>query len=166
MLVLPQFQGAVFDGMSFGYQANALEVLPFLVDRPTSITHHQRQIIQLSSYAGCFAYAGIYAPSGKVVTWGKIPVGSGDNLGVVSAALVQPTSLAPGIYLWAFGSDAVDTGEPTGALGDGYLFDTDMMNMLPGGGSASSELSGGQMPATLGKVSEPYRSSLPVVCFY
>jgi len=165
----PPFGGApgqnTFDIGSPGTQ-NMLAVLPFYLDRTIPVANVRASVTQLGTASNIFYYPCIYSQVGRLLTFGKIPCGADAALGIISVALSAPVTLVRGIYLFASGSDDPNPINSGAAAGAAYGYDSNLMNMLPGGGTAGNLISAGAPPGTLGTITEPYQYSAPYVVVY
>jgi len=167
-LALPPYQGTRgTHGFGFG-TPNKLAVLPFTVDRVINLKNSKVSVQTLGAVPGIFYYVGIYNSTETLVTWSKTPCGSADATGIIEELLVSAVTLFPGNYLLATGTDDPDTGESDEAQGGNYDYNGNglLMQVLPGSGIAADEISGGQMPVTLGTVSGQYPYSAPFVVMF
>ena len=165
-LTMPPYQGNRSAGTFGSGTVNVLAVLPFYVEHALVVRSMKASVSTKGAVPDIFYYAGIYTTDGVLISWGRIPCGSDAQTGIVAAALSARVNLKRGLYLFASGSDDPNQAGTGAAFGQNYQFDTDMMNMLPGSGTAANTISNGTMPLSLGTVTEPYPYSAPFVVFY
>ena len=106
---------------------------------------------------------GIYDPVTKnLLSFAKFPIGVGAGTGIKSQPLQPQITVPQGMALFCQGSD--DT--TSAGSGNNYQFDTDLMNMFPGGGSSTTLIAGGALPFNLGAVTGAWPDSSPYIMLY
>lgn len=157
-LTFPPYQGQRSAGV-FQFDATdvgKVAVMPVRVDRYVKL-RRGRVSVAIPGSSGTYYYFGAYDAEGRRITWAKFPI---DAAGFISAPLSRPILLRPGLYRFCV---ACDDPALTGQ-GENYLFDSDLMNMLPGGGLAENRIENEEMPECLGDVVEPWPYSAPYIC--
>lgn len=139
-----------------------LSVLPVFIDRNIVLTQGQVSVMTAATTPGTFYYVMIYSvDGGTLLGYLKFPIDTINRHATVSV-IGGPITLTPGIYKFAVACD-----EPAQiAIGANYLFDSDFLNMIPGGGTSSLSIVAGVPPTTLGVVTQPWPYSAPYVCLY
>jgi hypothetical protein len=158
----PPFEGNRSAGVFYPGYLN-VAVMPVFLSRTMVLSNAKMSINAASTVSNVFYYFGIYNLSQQLLTSATFPIGLGTPTGIQQVALSTPVTLSRGMWLFCQGSD--DTGSH--ATGMNYQFDTDLMNMIPGGGKAPNSIANGMLPSTLGgSIVEPWPDSAPYICLY
>jgi hypothetical protein len=158
----PPFEGNRSGGAFYPGSLN-VAVMPVYLSRNIVLTNAKISINAPSTTPGVFYYFGIYDPVTKnLLSFAKFPIGVGAGTGIKSQPLQPQITVPQGMALFCQGSD--DT--TSAGSGNNYQFDTDLMNMFPGGGSSTTLIAGGALPFNLGAVTGAWPDSSPYIMLY
>ena len=158
----PPFEGVRSTGTFYPGFLN-VAVMPVYLSRNIVLTNAKISISAASTTPNVFYYFGIYDPVTKnLLSFAKFPIGVGAGTGIKTQPLQPQITVPQGMSLFCQGSD--DT--TSAGSGMNYLFDTDLMNMFPGGSTSTAVIAGGALPSNLGSVSGNWPDSSPYIMLF